>query len=102
MGEYRREEAAKSKDNVYSNHAAFDPKNKEGKEMRERICQRGLEDVLNWLENDHGEVAVFDATNTTRERRKYLYNRVVIEKGLVFVVHSIHELEASNGAWRVY
>ena len=61
--------------------------------MRERICQRGLEDVLDWLENNNGEVAVFDATNTTRERRKYLYNRVVIEKGLLFVVYSIHELE---------
>ena len=49
--------------------------------MRERICHRGLEDVLEWLEKENGEVAVFDATNTTRERRKYLYNRVVMEKG---------------------
>ena len=52
--------------------------------MRERICHRGLEDVLEWLEKENGEVAVFDATNTTRERRKYLYNRVVIEKGRLY------------------
>ena len=81
LGDYRREEAVKSKDNAYTNHAVFDPNNKEGREMRERICHRGLEDVLEWLENNNGEVAVFDATNTTRERRKYLYSRVVIEKG---------------------
>lgn len=49
--------------------------------MRERICHRGLEDVLGWLDNENGEVAIFDATNTTRERRTYLYNRVVVEKG---------------------
>ena len=59
----------------------FDPENKEGREMRERICQRGLEDVLDWLDNDNGEVAIFDATNTTMERRRLLYNRVVVEKG---------------------
>ena len=59
----------------------FDPENKEGMEMRERICHKGLEDVLEWLDNEGGEVAIFDATNTTRERRAYLYNRVVVEKG---------------------
>ena len=37
------------------------------------------------LEKSDGEVAVFDATNTTRERRKYLYQRVVLEKGNNFV-----------------
>ena len=61
----------------------FDPENKEGMEMRERICHKGLEDVLEWLDNEGGEVAIFDATNTTRERRVYLYNRVVVEKGML-------------------
>ena len=59
----------------------FDPENKEGREMRERVCHLGLEDVLSWLDNDNGEVAIFDATNTTRDRRSFLYNRVVVEKG---------------------
>ena len=86
LGDYRREEAEKSKNNVYTNHAVFDPDNKEGRELRERICHKGLEDVLDWLQYDNGEVAVFDATNTTRERRKYLYNRVVIEKGIVLLI----------------
>ena len=57
--------------------------------MREKVMQIGLEDVLSWLDNDNGEVAIFDATNTTRERRSYLYNRVVVEKGL-FLYNHIH------------
>ena len=81
LGDYRRKEAVKAKENVYTNHCVFDPENKEGRAMRERVCHLGLEDVLSWLDNDNGEVAIFDATNTTRDRRSFLYNRVVVEKG---------------------
>ena len=37
-----------------------------------------------------GEIAVFDATNTTRERRRLLHQRIVVEKGFkLFFVESI-------------
>ena len=37
-----------------------------------------------------GEIAVFDATNTTRDRRRLLYQRIVVEKGYkLFFVESI-------------
>ena len=81
LGAYRREEAVENKENVYTNHSVFDPENKEGREIRERACHRGLNDVFNWFDNANGEIAIFDATNTTRERRNYIYNRVVVEKG---------------------
>ena len=85
LGDYRREE-----DGKYSNHEFFNPDNKEGRELRERVCQRGLDDVLHWLQHENGEVAVFDATNTTRARRKYLYDKVVIEKGFkLFFIESL-------------
>ena len=46
--------------------------------------------MLEWLSQEQNEVAVFDATNTTRERRRYLYQRVVVEKGFkLFFVESI-------------
>ena len=55
-----------------------------------QICQKGLDDVFNYLENDDGEVAVFDATNTTQRRRRKLYEKVVVEKGFkLFFVESI-------------
>jgi hypothetical protein len=58
--------------------------------MRDLVCQKGLEDVLDYLENQNGEVAVFDATNTTKKRRRTLYNTIVVEKGFkLFFVESI-------------
>jgi hypothetical protein len=55
-----------------------------------QICQKGLDDVFNYLENEEGEVAVFDATNTTKKRRRKLYEKVVVEKGFkLFFVESI-------------
>jgi len=85
LGDYRRR-----MENKYSNHEIFNPENAEGRALREKVCEDGLQDVLDWLEKNEGEVAVFDATNTTRERRKYLYQKVVLEKGFkLFFVESI-------------
>ena len=58
--------------------------------MRNAVCEQGLKDAIHYLENEGGEVVVFDATNTTRERRKLLHERVVKEKGFkLFFVESI-------------
>ena len=85
LGDYRRK-----MENKYSSHEIFNPENEEGLAFREKICEKGLQDVLEWLSSSAGEVAVFDATNTTRDRRKYLYQRVVKEKGFkLFFVESI-------------
>nr|ACO10182.1 6-phosphofructo-2-kinase/fructose-2,6-biphosphatase 1 [Caligus rogercresseyi] len=44
----------------------------------------------NGLRTRVGEVAVIDATNTTTERRKFLFEKIVIEKGFkLFFVESI-------------
>ena len=46
--------------------------------------------MLNYIEDENGEVAVFDATNTTKKRRRTLYNTIVVEKGFkLFFVESI-------------
>ena len=85
LGDYRRKMEER-----YSSHEIFNPENEEGLAFREKICEKGLQDVLEWLSSPVGEVAVFDATNTTRDRRKYLYQRVVKEKGFkLFFVESI-------------
>ena len=45
---------------------------------------------MQYLENENGEVAVFDATNTTKKRRRTLYETIVVEKGFkLFFVESI-------------
>lgn len=38
-----------------------------------QCAQHALEDMCNYL-SDEGEVAIFDATNTTRERRQVIYD----------------------------
>lgn len=54
----------------------FDPNNSFGREARELICRRNLEKARDWL-SQGGEVAILDATNVSRSRRKF------IEKNLV-------------------
>ena len=51
---------------------------------------QALEDVCDWLQNGGGEVAVFDATNTTRERRKLIYQYLTRERSYkTFFIESI-------------
>lgn len=49
----------------------FDPANSFGREARELICRRNLEAAKSWLMHG-GDVAILDATNVSRERRKLI------------------------------
>lgn len=49
----------------------FDPNNSFGREARELICRRNLETAQKWLRQG-GEVAILDATNVSRSRRKFI------------------------------
>lgn len=61
----------------------------------EQVCEEGLKDAIRYLEEEDGEVVVFDATNTTIDRRKLLYDRIVKEKGFkLFFVESICDDES--------
>ncbi|XP_055947240.1 6-phosphofructo-2-kinase/fructose-2,6-bisphosphatase-like [Argiope bruennichi] len=73
VGEYRRQATE-----AYKNHSFFDPNNKEALAIRSKCALDALEDMCQWLEHE-GEVAVYDATNTTFERRKLIYD-IVCEK----------------------
>merc|ERR1719330_501707 len=63
-GDYRRnineDQAKKPK------HNFFDPNNACAKAIREQGMEDALEDAINWLKSGNGDVAIFDATNTTR------------------------------------
>ncbi|GFU12519.1 hypothetical protein NPIL_661261 [Nephila pilipes] len=73
VGEYRRQATE-----AYKNHSFFDPNNREALAIRSKCALDALEDMCQWLEQE-GEVAVYDATNTTFERRKLIYD-IVCEK----------------------
>ena len=87
VGEYRRKAAG----NAYQPASFFDPKNAEAMRERRQATEDALADLVTWmnsvaphrlesgdlfLSGDFGCLAIFDATNTTRERRAFLIERL--------------------------
>jgi broad specificity phosphatase PhoE/predicted kinase len=69
VGEYRRHNLGKSQ-----SHEWFDPNNAEARMQRLQLAMEALDDVFDYLRGE-GEVAIFDATNSTRRRRDMLHER---------------------------
>ncbi|KAG5895976.1 hypothetical protein JTB14_027976 [Gonioctena quinquepunctata] len=84
LGEYRRHATT-----AYKTHDFFRPDNTEAMAIRAQCALEALHDVCQWLENG-GEVAVFDATNSTADRRKIIQEYVVNKMGFkLFFVESV-------------
>ncbi|XP_043233080.1 6-phosphofructo-2-kinase/fructose-2,6-bisphosphatase-like isoform X3 [Amphibalanus amphitrite] len=84
VGEYRRQATTR-----YKNHDFFRPDNEEAMAIRIKCALDALEDVRHWLD-DGGMVAVFDATNTTKERRRMIFDICTQKLGYkCFFVESI-------------
>ncbi len=49
--------------------------------IRKRIAEKCLSDALEFLRTDKGDVAIFDATNITLERRQRIYDQAVNKHG---------------------
>ncbi len=69
VGMYRRELVGSQK-----SHEFFDPENPEGAAARLKVAELALEDLLGWIE-EGGQIGIYDATNSTRARRKLLRDR---------------------------
>ncbi|RNF27004.1 putative 6-phosphofructo-2-kinase/fructose-2,6-biphosphatase [Trypanosoma conorhini] len=50
----------------------FDPNNAKGSQLREKMAQLACEDLVEFISQHRTAVGVFDATNTTRARRRKL------------------------------
>jgi broad specificity phosphatase PhoE len=66
VGNYRRERHGAQQGNAF-----FDPSNPEGSAARRRLAQVALDDMLAFFANG-GQIAIYDATNSTRARRQWL------------------------------
>lgn len=69
VGKYRRQQLAKT---VPQSANFFAASNSTASQQREQLALAVLENLLDWLERE-GDLAVFDATNTTRKRRQTVY-----------------------------
>nr|XP_018916301.1 PREDICTED: 6-phosphofructo-2-kinase/fructose-2,6-bisphosphatase isoform X3 [Bemisia tabaci] len=84
LGEYRRHATT-----AYKSHEFFRQDNREAMAIRTQCAIDALHDVCSWLDRG-GEVAVFDATNSTMERRRMIHDIVVEKMGFkLFFVESV-------------
>lgn len=66
-------------------HEFFDPANRDAAAQRQRLAEATLDDAMLFLRGE-GRVAIFDATNTTHERRATIRARCATEdRDLLFV-----------------
>ena len=80
VGERRRETLGPGQ-----HHEFFDPANRDATAQRQRLADAVLDDALRWLRGD-ARVAIYDATNSTRERRDGIRARAAAEdRDLLFV-----------------
>lgn len=71
VGEYRR----LSTD--YASHDFFSSDNEQALQLRNKFAVDALEDLCSWLAKGDNRVAIYDATNSTKDRREIIYDTVV-------------------------
>lgn len=86
VGEHRR-----AKHGARQSADFFDPANVEAERLRHQVATETLEEALAWLHGD-ARVAIFDATNSSRERRAEIRRRCAESgPGVVFIEIVNHE-----------
>lgn len=85
VGEYRREAVN------YNSYDFFRPDNQDAMKIRKQCALAALRDVKSYLSEEGGQLAVFDATNTTRERRDMILNFGKENGFKMFFVESVCE-----------
>ncbi|CAL8351727.1 unnamed protein product [Gadus morhua 'NCC'] len=83
LGVYRREAVR-----AYKSYDFFRHDNQEAMKIRKQCALVALQDVRAYLTDEGGQIAVFDATNTTRERRDLILAFVQENAFKVFFVES--------------
>ncbi|XP_010902225.1 6-phosphofructo-2-kinase/fructose-2,6-bisphosphatase isoform X1 [Esox lucius] len=84
VGQYRRD-ATQS----YKSYKFFRPDNQEAMKIRKDCANAALKDVCVYFNQEQGQVAVFDATNTTTERREVILTFAKENGYKVFFIESL-------------
>ena len=83
VGNYRRERLDGNQ-----MHEFFDPRNAQTRAIRMDLATAALEDMIRWL-SEGGDVGIYDATNSTRERRDWVFERCQRDNIQVVFIESI-------------
>lgn len=54
----------------------FDTSNKEGERLRHAAAEAAVADMIKWFDSYEGVIAVLDATNSTKDRRRWVNQRL--------------------------
>ncbi len=83
VGSYRRARLGS-----HQHHSFFDPRNEAGQAARRDVALAALDDMLAFL-RDGGDIAIYDATNNSRDRRALVRARCAAEGHEVVFVESV-------------
>ncbi|KAI5296328.1 Fructose-2,6-bisphosphatase, partial [Ascosphaera acerosa] len=67
VGQYRRQ------DTPQPNASFFERSNQDGERMRRIAAEAALADMMHWFKTTNGQVAILDATNSTKSRRRWIH-----------------------------
>lgn len=54
----------------------FDPENQEGYKLRMQMAKAAMTDMMTYLQDDKGDVGIYDGTNSTAKRRKWIQSQI--------------------------
>lgn len=69
VGSYRRNNTPQPSATFFDHH------NPEGERMRRAAAEGAMSDMIRWFASGKGVVAILDATNSTKDRRKWIYEQ---------------------------
>jgi len=84
VGDYRRQLVGAKQPASF-----YDPENKEALALRTAACNSALQDLTNYMEQDGVRVGLYDATNSTKDRRKHLKTSVKNIGAKIMFIESI-------------
>ena len=88
VGSYRRA------DTPQPNAHFFDTSNPEGERLRHAAAEAAISDMIKWFEQGKGIVAVLDATNSSKKRRRWVHERCEANNIETLYVESMCDDEA--------
>lgn len=66
----------------------FDTSNPEGERLRRAAAEAAVKDMIKWFNDGTGTIAILDATNSTKSRRRWIYERCARENVQTLFVES--------------
>src|SRR5262245_33574422 len=92
VGEYRRAQFG-----ALASADFFSPENVDARNKRLEVAKRALDDLFDWV-REEGEIAIYDATNTTRARRELIMERCNAESVNLMFIEALCEDPAVDEA----